>query len=127
MLAISPREAPVQCMSIGTELQAGDFVIHLTRAEEGLWRVVEVTDRALVLENPQGERRAVNLAFAHHLVRQDPDRFEVQAAFERPALLRQAQDAPAELVTRLARQYGTVTVRDIREKLEPLFASKESF
>src|SRR5687768_10713815 len=100
-------------MSNGSELQAGDYVIHLTRPEEGLWRIVEVTDRALVLQNPKGDTRPVNLAFAHHLVKQDAGRFEVQAAFEPGSLLRLAQEAPGELITRLARQYGVVTVRDI--------------
>jgi len=114
-------------MANGSEIQVGDYVIHLTRAEEGLWHVLEITDRALVMENPKGERRLINIAFAHHLVRQDPERFEVHAAFERADLLRLAGTDPAALVTRLARQYGTISVRDIRDRLEPLFASKEAF
>src|SRR5690349_14157340 len=59
--------ARVQRMASGSEIQVGAYVIHLTRAEEGLWRVVEMTDRALSLENPKGERRAINVAFSHHL------------------------------------------------------------
>jgi hypothetical protein len=114
-------------MANGTDIEAGDYVIHLTRADEGLWHILEITERALVMENPKGERRLINVAFAHHLVKQDSDRFEVQAAFSRAEILRLAGEDPAALVTRLARQYGSVTVREIRERLEPLFATKESF
>jgi hypothetical protein len=114
-------------MSEGSEIRVGDYVIHLTRSEEGLWRVAAADERALLLESPNGERRTVNRAFAHHLVKQDPDRFEVQAVFDRPTLLKLAQTSPGELVTRLVRQSSTMSVREIRDRLEPLFASREAF
>ena len=40
------------------------------------------------------------------------------ALLERATLLKLAQDDPGELVTRLVRQMGTVSLREMKDKLE---------